>query len=449
MQMIQANGLSAKDFTSSITAITSFKNAVSSSMTGVTPDSIYISSVTTMTMKRRRLGLRSESFESVPTYTLEAVTEEPTFEPTEDPTPAPSPPPQPVYQLRLDDDTPPAPTYAPSFKPTQEPTLDTAGMVTGIAITYNITINAKSLGFSAPQDAFDLLSAELITAIDNGNFTAALRNEAKLLGVSTLESAGSSITDFTIRNFLTVGSGSSSGRSRTVLPTGSPTSMPSNPTSAPTKQSEAIIPGSILGNSYEIVAGIVLTAILLAGAYGLSICLSCIREASRETVKVIMEDEKKKLNEGMNHVIEALQDKSMPPSMLGGFGETALLNYIKSFSNAPGGTRIKKKPEEGLSKARLKVFKGDEKSVASDESGSTLFPREFVESEMDEESVHSADSDFSRVSKASTVRSINIDDFRPNGPLGKLAPSKSKFSVSRENLEEFSPYKGKKDYYFK
>lgn len=212
--MIQGLGITQSSFEMSSTAILAFKSAVVSTMTGVTTDSIYINSVKTLTAKRRKLANDDD-----------ATTASPTYAPVEVPTNLPTP--LPIYTLSDDDDdNTPSPIPDPTLAPTDSPTIDRTGEATGILINYNITVSAKALGFDSPMAAFDALTSELITAIDNGNFTQALQTEAAMEQVDMLLSASSSITDFAIKSYMAILSG---GGRRTVYPSSSPTFEPSTP----------------------------------------------------------------------------------------------------------------------------------------------------------------------------------------------------------------------------
>jgi len=194
---------------------------------------------------------------------------------TEQPSPAPTEyPTETIFQLRDDDDNTLSPTPKPTLVPTRKPTIDETGLATGVAVTYNITIDSRSLGFSTPQEAFDALTAELITAIDSGNFTHFLHEEAKLMNVPFLVSASTTITDFAIKNFLLQ---SPPSRARaTQAPTGTPTSEPSGmPTGIPLKSR----------GPFEIVAGIVIISIIFALMYLTSVLIGCLRVASEKEHK--------------------------------------------------------------------------------------------------------------------------------------------------------------------
>jgi len=273
--------------------MSAFKNAVASTMTGVTADSIYINTVKTMTLKRRRL--EDERLEAL-TPTMEP-TDEPSEHPTREPTDSP-PTMMPIFTLYEGDDFVAPPTPEPSLKPSLAPTVNEVGTVTGIAINYNITISAKSLGFSTPQEAFDALTAELITAIDNGNFTQALRDEGTVSGLELFSEASSSVTDFAIKNYMAMGPPTPV---RTKVPTGTPTSMPSHPSSSPTKQSIFVpstptvtvtAPITPPRRSTEIVAGVVLVGCIFGILYITSVLIGCLRRPAILEKKKAAETEK-------------------------------------------------------------------------------------------------------------------------------------------------------------
>jgi len=224
-----------------------------------------------MTVKRRRLDALTP-------------TADPTEDPTEGPTEFPSaiPTPYPIYTLYEGDDFVAPPTLEPTLQPSLSPTVNEVGTVTGIAINYNITISASKLGFGTPQEAFDALTAELITAIDNGNFTQALREEGKASSMQLFAEASSSVTDFAIKNYMTMGQPTPV---RTKVPTGTPTSSPSAldaPTPAPSKGVTPIIPPR---RSTEIVAGVVMVACIFGLLYLTSVLIGCLRAPANFNLK--------------------------------------------------------------------------------------------------------------------------------------------------------------------
>jgi hypothetical protein len=153
----------------------------------------------------------------------------------------------------------------------------------GIGINYNVTVNIEQLGFTDPTETYETLSSQLVLAIANGNFTEEIQNQADILGVSTLLSAGSSSSDFTLREFVYVFT-----EIITNPPTGAPTGAPTTPSSVPTSA-----PTHMGGRKkFEVVAGLILTSIFILLQYLVTVATSYSRRLFElpDKTKIIEEE---------------------------------------------------------------------------------------------------------------------------------------------------------------
>lgn len=156
--------------------------------------------------------------------------------------------------------------------------LETAA--SGIGILYNVTININRFGFTDPEACFDTLSGQLLSGLANGNFSRSIQEYSVLLGTDSFTQATSSLSDYTILQWVYVGQAVA-----TQPPTSTPTQPPSStPTTPPT-------PKPFRPIYFELVAGIVITAVSV-GIYYITTVITGLLRADQKFEKKLYDEQK-------------------------------------------------------------------------------------------------------------------------------------------------------------
>jgi len=153
-------------------------------------------------------------------------------------------------------------TWALTTSLTTDATTTVAGRrvlqtaASGFGILYNVTTNINRFGYTDPQACYNDLNGQLVAGIANGNFSSSIQNHATILGVTALQSASSSASDYTALQWVYVGANPA---------TKNPTSTPSQaPSSHPTVTSTPI---PFRPRYFELVAGIVVAGCVVTVYY--------------------------------------------------------------------------------------------------------------------------------------------------------------------------------------
>lgn len=147
---------------------------------------------------------------------------------------------------------------------------------TAIGINYNVTLESiERFGFNDPAACFAFVSNELITGIDNGNFSSALQSISAALNVTMFPSATSSKADYVfIRDFVIVGTPKA-----TYPPSSFPSSKPTGPTSSPSVGATTTSPTRFVPPMYmyDVTVGITLAACAFGFAYFIAVATGFFR----------------------------------------------------------------------------------------------------------------------------------------------------------------------------